>query len=67
MIGDLGGVTEIIMLLFGFFMFPISEFSFNMKAMKKWFIVSTNNEDLVERKCNEAHHEDDDEIAVPKS
>ena len=48
MIGDLGGVTEIVMLLFGFFLFPIAEFSFNIKAMKKWYFVRTNDSDLVE-------------------
>jgi hypothetical protein len=66
MIGDLGGVTEIIMLLFGFFMFPISEFSFNIKAMKKWFIVCTTDNNLV-KKCHELNHDVIvDDIDVPK-
>ena len=32
LLGDLGGVTEVIMICFGIFLFPISEHSFNMKA-----------------------------------
>lgn len=55
MIGDLGGVTEIIMMMFGFFMFPINEFSFNIKAMKKWFMVYTKDNDLLES-CHDHHH-----------
>ena len=42
-IGDIGGVTEIVMKLFGFFVLPFSEFSFNLKAMKKLFLVRTTD------------------------
>jgi hypothetical protein len=65
MIGDLGGVTEIIMLLFGFFLFPIAEFSFNIKAMKKWFLLATTDDNLVEKKCSENKVIVDD-IDLPK-
>lgn len=66
MIGDLGGVTEIVMLMFGFFMFPISEFSFNIKAMKKWFLLNTSKENLVEKCDNLAHDCINSEIHIPK-
>jgi hypothetical protein len=65
MIGDLGGVIEIIMLLFGFFMFPISEFSFNVKAMKKWFLARTRDQNLL--KASEEHLVDNEDFKVPES
>ena len=45
-LGDLGGVTEVIMLFFGFFLEPISEHSFMLKAIKKLFLARTNDNDL---------------------
>ena len=33
LIGDLGGVTEVILLVFGFFLLPFSEYKFNLKAV----------------------------------
>jgi hypothetical protein len=32
-LGDLGGATEVIIIVFGFIMYPISEFSFWIKAI----------------------------------
>ena len=32
LLGDLGGVTEVVMLLFGFFLFPLTEHSFTLVA-----------------------------------
>ena len=46
LLGDLGGVTEVIMLAFGFMLYPISEHSFYLKAIKKLFIAKTTNEKL---------------------
>lgn len=46
LLGDLGGVTEVIMICFGFMIYPISEHSFYMKAFKKLFIAKTSNEKL---------------------
>ena len=37
LLGDLGGVAEVIIGTFGIFLFPISEFSFNLSALKKLF------------------------------
>jgi len=54
-IGDIGGVTEIVMLMFGFFVLPFSEFSFNLKAMKKLFLVRTTEQDLFEE-CGKQEH-----------
>lgn len=46
LLGDLGGVTEVIMICFGFALFPISEFSFILKASKKFFLARTKKTDL---------------------
>ena len=43
LIGDLGGVLEILLLIFGIFINPISEFSFYMKAIKKMFLIRTQD------------------------
>ena len=51
MLGDLGGVTEILMLVFGFFLFPISEHSFNIQAGKKLYIANTKEDDLFEKEA----------------
>ena len=45
-LGDLGGVTEVIMICFGFFLYPISEHSFYLQAIKKLFLARTRNESL---------------------
>jgi hypothetical protein len=46
LLGDLGGVTEVIMITFGFFLFSVSEHSFHMTAIKKLFFVRTKDETL---------------------
>ena len=46
LLGDLGGVTEIILLVFGFFLLPISKHSFILKATKKLFLARTKRDDL---------------------
>ena len=46
LLGDLGGLTEIVMLVFGTFLFPISEFSFIVEGMKRFFIASTTDDTL---------------------
>ena len=62
MIGDLGGVTEVVMILFGFMLYPISEFEFNLKAIKTLFMVRTSDEDLMVT-CGHKH---DAGIKIPK-
>lgn len=46
LLGDLGGVTEVIMIIFGFWIYPISEHSFYLKAFKKLFIAKTADENM---------------------
>jgi hypothetical protein len=41
LIGDLGGVLEIIVAFFGFFLFGIAEKSFVLKALEKLFLAHT--------------------------
>jgi hypothetical protein len=50
LLGDLGGVTEVIMLCFGFMLYPISEHSFYLKAITKLFIAKTSSESLFRTK-----------------
>ena len=46
LLGDLGGVTEIVMLVFGFFLFPISEHNFYLQATKRLFLAKTADDNL---------------------
>ena len=39
---DLGGVMEVIIFVFGIFLFPVSEFSFIMKALQKLYLARTS-------------------------
>lgn len=41
LLGDLGGVVEVLMIIFGFFLFPISEFSFITSVTQKLFYART--------------------------
>jgi hypothetical protein len=43
LLGKLGGITNVMMLLFGFFLFPISEHSYVLKVAKKLFIARTRD------------------------
>jgi hypothetical protein len=46
LLGDLGGVTEVIMIVFGLIIFPVSEHSFIIKAVKKLYMAKTKNDKL---------------------
>ena len=46
LLGDLGGVTEVIMLVFGIFLFPISEHSYTVQAAKKLFLAKAKDDKL---------------------
>ncbi len=51
LLGDLGGLTEIILLSFGFIFFPISEYSFYLKAIRHLFLAKTSKDDIfIEKK-----------------
>ena len=41
LIGDLGGVQEILIMVFGLFLFPFSEYNFNLKFLSKMYLVKT--------------------------
>ena len=40
-LGDLGGVLEFLVFFFGMIMLPMSEYSFNMSAFKKLYLVKS--------------------------
>jgi len=40
-LGDLGGVLEFLVFFFGMIMLPVSEYSFNMSAFKKLYLVKS--------------------------
>ena len=46
LLGDLGGVTEVITLAMGILLFPISESSYNMMSTKRMFLARTKNTGL---------------------
>ena len=46
LIGDLGGVLEVITFMFGIFLVPISEFSFVIKALQKLYLARTTQTGL---------------------
>jgi hypothetical protein len=46
LLGKLGGITNVMMLLFGFFLFSLSEHSYILKASKKLFIARTKDKNL---------------------
>ena len=46
LLGDLGGVTEVIMIFFGFILYSISEHSFYLTASKKLFFARTNENNI---------------------
>lgn len=43
LLGDLGGVTEVIGLVLGIMLFPISESSYNMMSTKRMFLARTKD------------------------
>lgn len=49
LLGDLGGVTEVIMLMFGFFLYPISEHSYITRATQRLYLARTQDGKLFEK------------------
>lgn len=47
---DLGGIIEIMLFTFAFFIVPLATFSFNLKATKKLFYVRTGEKSLMRHK-----------------
>ena len=46
LLGDLGGIRDIVIVIIGIFLFPYSEFSYNLKALRKLYLVETLDQDL---------------------
>lgn len=46
LMGDLGGVIEILLIVFNIMFLPMAEHSFNLKAIKKLFLARTKDEEL---------------------
>ena len=63
LLGDLGGVTEVIMICFGFFLYPIAEHSFTLKATSKLFMARTADDNLFSKKVGKYT----DELKMPSS
>ena len=66
LIGDLGGVAEVIILCFNFLILPISEHSFILQAAKKLFYARTKDTGLLE-KCDEVLCENENHHDIHKS
>ena len=49
LLGKLGGITHVMMIIFGVFLFPISEHSFVLKAAKKLWIARTKDPNLFKK------------------
>lgn len=49
LLGDLGGVTEVIMLMFGFFLYPISEHSYYTRATQRLYLARTQDGKLFDK------------------
>ena len=53
LIGEIGGVIEVVVLVFGVLIYPISKQSFVLKATKELFKARTSNDDLLKNKDDE--------------
>ena len=60
-LGDLGGVIEILMIVLGTFLYPISEHSFILKALSKLYMARTRDEQLLHKNHIEAENLEKDE------
>jgi hypothetical protein len=49
-LGDLGGLVDIIISFFGIVMFPISKFSFILKALEKLYLVNVKDKSILSHK-----------------
>lgn len=46
MLSDMGGVTRVLIVAFGIFMYPISEFTYMRNVAKKLYLASTKDDKL---------------------
>ena len=56
LIGDLGGVLEVIMVGFGLILYPVSEHSYILTALNKLFLVKTSSPSLFKKKKKGKKH-----------
>jgi len=52
LLGEIGGVLEVISSVLGIILLPISKFSFYIKAMSKLYIARTDDTTLMLQKSN---------------
>ena len=52
LIGDLGGVLEMMIMFFGLIFFSVSYHSFNLSAFKKLFLVKTHDNETFEARMS---------------
>ena len=48
-LGDIGGVAEFIIAVFGVFFLPLSEFAFRISVARKLFMAKSNEGELFEK------------------
>ena len=46
LLGELGGVMEVMVIIFGLILYPISEHNFYLNAIKKLFFARTDDNDI---------------------
>lgn len=52
MLGDLGGIVEIIITFIGLFVLPVSEFGYHLKVIQKLFVINSKlGNELFEKKA----------------
>jgi hypothetical protein len=47
---DIGGILEMVVLIFGFLVYPISKYSFYIESIRKSFLVECNDKKLFKKK-----------------
>ena len=47
---DIGGILEVIVLIFGFLVYPISKYSFYLENIQKSFLVECNDKSIFKKK-----------------
>jgi hypothetical protein len=50
LLGDMGGLVDLMISFFGLALFPISKFSFILKAMEKLYLVSLKDNSILQKK-----------------
>ena len=50
LVGELGGVIEVFIIIFGVLLYPISQFSFILKATKMLFLARSQDKKLFKKK-----------------